>query len=174
MPRAQGLRKSWLQEMLASANLDRAGLRRIAFGPILARRGSSRMLRIIAHAALLASALALGACGFADSRAPVPEFMRMKEAEQPPPESPPTSNASCASRSNSSSSARPIRVRCMSPHPIVRCGDRVGQLASELTSATGSPLGPQTYIVTISGGKVVDRRRAEADDICGSESYEPI
>ena len=43
------------------------------------------MLRIIAHAALLAGALALGACGFADSRAPVPEFMRMKEAEQPPP-----------------------------------------------------------------------------------------
>jgi hypothetical protein len=47
------------------------------------------MLRIISHAALLGGALALGACGFADSRAPVPEFMRMKEAEQPPPEAPP-------------------------------------------------------------------------------------
>jgi hypothetical protein len=47
------------------------------------------MLRIFAHAALLIGALALGACGFADSRAPVPEFMRMKEAEQPPPEAPP-------------------------------------------------------------------------------------
>ncbi len=47
------------------------------------------MLRIIPHAALFAGALALGACGFADSRAPVPEFMRMKEPEQPPPEAPP-------------------------------------------------------------------------------------
>ncbi|MGY4461900.1 hypothetical protein [Bradyrhizobium sp. LB13.1] len=47
------------------------------------------MLRIIAQAVLLAGVLALGACGFADSRAPVPEFMRIKEAEQAPPESPP-------------------------------------------------------------------------------------
>ena len=47
------------------------------------------MLRIIANAALLAGALALGGCGFADSRAPVPEFMRMKETEQPPPEAAP-------------------------------------------------------------------------------------
>jgi len=41
------------------------------------------MLRIVAHAALLASALALGSCGFADSRAPVPEFMRLKETAAP-------------------------------------------------------------------------------------------
>ena len=47
------------------------------------------MLRIVAHVALLAGALALGACGFADSRAPVPDFMRLKEADQPPPEPPP-------------------------------------------------------------------------------------
>ena len=45
---------------------------------------------------------------------------------------------------------------------------------AQLTSATGSMLGTQIYIVTISGGKVIDRRRAEADDICGTETYEPI
>jgi hypothetical protein len=45
---------------------------------------------------------------------------------------------------------------------------------AQLTSATGSALGLQTYIVTINGGKIIDRRRAEADDICESESYEPI
>jgi hypothetical protein len=38
----------------------------------------------------------------------------------------------------------------------------------------GKPLGPQTYRVTISGGAIVDRRRAEADDSCASETYEPV
>ena len=35
------------------------------------------------------AALALAACGFADSRAPVPGFMRLKDADPPPPELPP-------------------------------------------------------------------------------------
>ncbi len=47
-------------------------------------------------------------------------------------------------------------------------------MRAQLTSATGAPLGAQTYLVSINGGKVVDRRRAEADDICGTETYEPI
>ena len=34
-------------------------------------------------------ALALAGCGFADSRSPVPEFMRNKATEPPPPEPPP-------------------------------------------------------------------------------------
>jgi len=59
------------------------------------------MPRIIVHAVLMAGwALVLAGCGMADSRSPVPEFMR--------------------------------------------------------------------------NGAIIDRRRAEADDNCGSESYEPI
>ena len=34
-------------------------------------------------------AIALAGCGLADSRSPVPEFMRNKAAEPPPPEAPP-------------------------------------------------------------------------------------
>jgi len=45
---------------------------------------------------------------------------------------------------------------------------------AELISATGQPLGIQTYRVTISGGVITDRRRAEADDNCISETFEPI
>ncbi|MGT2434714.1 hypothetical protein ACU4GH_01370 [Bradyrhizobium betae] len=57
----------------------------------------------------------------------------------------------------------------------MRCAARLTScVRAQLTSATGTSLGAQTYIVTISGGKVVDRRRAEADDICGTETYEPI
>ena len=36
-------------------------------------------------------ALLLAGCGFADSRSPVPEFMRTKAIDPPPPEPPPTS-----------------------------------------------------------------------------------
>jgi hypothetical protein len=32
----------------------------------------------------------------------------------------------------------------------------------------------QTYLATISGGVIHDRRRVEADDNCGSETYEAI
>ena len=134
------------------------------------------MLRIIAHAALLAGALALGACGFADSRAPVPEFMRMKEAEQPPPEPPPDVKRVVREQIDVVfvTTSYPREVHVAPPHHEVRGPGWTACVRAQLTSATGTALGTQTYIVTITGGKVVDRRRAEADDICGSEIYEPI
>jgi SH3-like domain-containing protein len=134
------------------------------------------MLRIIAQAALLAGVLALGACGFADSRAPVPEFMRIKEAEQAPPESPPDVKRVVREQIEFVflSTSNPREVHVATPHREVRGPGWTACVRAQLTSATGSALGAQTYIVTITGGKVVDRRRAEADDICGSESYEPI
>jgi hypothetical protein len=45
---------------------------------------------------------------------------------------------------------------------------------AELTSATGQPLGTQTYRIIISGGAIIDRRRAEAEDNCASETYQPV
>ena len=134
------------------------------------------MFRIIAHATLLASALALGGCGFADSRAPVPEFMRMKEAEQPPPEAAPDVKRVVREQIDAVflTTSYPRAVHVAMPHREVRGPGWTACVRAELTSATGTSLGAQTYIVTISGGKVVDRRRAEADDICGSEAYAPI
>jgi hypothetical protein len=134
------------------------------------------MLRIIAHAALLVGALALGACGFADSRAPVPEFMRMKEAEQPPPEPPPDVKRVVREQIDVVflNTSYPREVHVASPLREVRGPGWTACVRAQLTSATGTALGAQTYIVTITGGKVIDRRRAEADDICGSEVYEPI
>ncbi|WFU43864.1 hypothetical protein QA640_16310 [Bradyrhizobium sp. CB82] len=134
------------------------------------------MLRIIAHAALLAGALALGACGFADSRAPVPEFMRMKDAERPPPEPPPDVKKIVREQLEVvfTAASYPREVQVAPPHHEVRGLGWTSCVRAQLTSATGTALGTQTYIVTISADKVVDRRRAEADDICGSETYEPI
>ena len=45
---------------------------------------------------------------------------------------------------------------------------------ADVVSATGKPIGTQTFRVAISGGEIVDRRRAEDDDNCETESYEPI
>lgn len=134
------------------------------------------MLRIIVHAALLAGALALGACGFADSRAPVPEFMRMKEAEQPPPEATPDVKRLVREQIDFVflTTSNPHEVHVAPPHHEVRGPGWTACVRAQLTSATGSSLGLQTYVVTIVGGKVVDRRRAEEVDICGTETYEPI
>jgi hypothetical protein len=134
------------------------------------------MFRIVAHAALFAGALALGACGFADSRAPLPEFMRMKEAEQPPPEPPPDVRKVVREQLDVVflATSYPREVEVAPPHREVRGLGWTSCVRAQLTSATGTALGIQTYIVTISGGRVVDRRRAEADDICASESYQPI
>jgi hypothetical protein len=134
------------------------------------------MFRIVAHLALVAGALALGACGIADSRAPVPEFMRLKEAEQQPPEPPPDVKRVVREQIDVVflNTSYPREVHVAAPHREVRGPGWTACVRARLTSATGSALGAQTYIVTITGGKVVDRRRAEADDICGSESYEPI
>src|SRR5712672_3158576 len=47
-------------------------------------------MRRVVHGALIAgAALALAGCGFADSRSSVPEFMRIKAGDPPPPEPPP-------------------------------------------------------------------------------------
>ncbi len=134
------------------------------------------MLRIVAHLGLVAAAMALGACGFADSRAPLPEFMRMKEAEPPPPEPPPDVKRVVREQIDIVfvPTSRPREVQVATPHRELRGSGWTACVRAQLTSATGSALGAQTFIVTITTGKVVDRRRAEADDICGSETYEPI
>jgi hypothetical protein len=134
------------------------------------------MLRIVSHAAWLTVALALGGCGLAESRAPVPEFMRLKEADPAPPEPPPDVRKVVREQLEFVfvTTSNPREVQVALPHHEVRGTGWTACVRAQLTSATGTPLGTQTYIVTISGGKVIDRRRAEADDICGTESYQPI
>jgi hypothetical protein len=47
-------------------------------------------------------------------------------------------------------------------------------VTAELNSATGKPLGMQTYRITIEDGTIQDRRHVETDDDCASEIYQPI
>ena len=135
------------------------------------------MRRIIVHAALMAGGLLLLAgCGIADSHSPVPEFMRVKVSEPPPPEPPPDVRQLVHERLDSVfvSTSNPRQVRVSSPRHEIHGSGWTACVKAELTSAMGKPLGAQTYRITISGGVIIDRRRAEADDNCASETYEPV
>ena len=135
------------------------------------------MRRTIIDAALIAAgALALGACGFADSRSPVPEFMRAKADDPPPPEPAPDIRQLVRKDLDSvfAAGSHPRQVRVSPPRSDPHGPGWTACVEAELDSATGRPLGTQTYRITIGGGVIVDRRRVEAADSCASESFEPI
>jgi hypothetical protein len=135
------------------------------------------MRRIIVYAALTAGgALVLAGCGIADSRSPVPEFMRGKASEPPPPEPPPDVRRLVRERLESvfTTTSYPRQVRVSPPQHDLRGSDWLACVRAELTSVNGKPLGTETYRITISGGGIIDRRRAEVGDNCASETYEPI
>jgi hypothetical protein len=136
------------------------------------------MRRIVVYMALMAGgAIVLGGCGIADSRSPVPEFMRAKASDPPPPE--PSPDVKQLVRKNLDSvfiaSSAPHDVRVSAPRRELQGSGWTACVKAELTSAMGKPLGTQTYRITISTGIILDRRRLEADDDnCESEAFEPI
>jgi hypothetical protein len=136
------------------------------------------MRRIIVQAALiLGGALLLAGCGIADSRSPVPEFMRGKATEPPPPEAPPEVRRLVRENLDSlfSAASKPNHLRVSPPRREVEGAGWTACVKAELTSVMGKPLGTQTYRITISGGMITDRRRVEADENnCASERFEPI
>jgi hypothetical protein len=85
-------------------------------------------------------ALVLTGCGFADVRSPVPEFMRAKEAEPPPPEAPPDvrllvhDNLDAVFVANS----LPHDVRVSAPHHEARGTGWTACVRAEVNSATAS------------------------------------
>jgi hypothetical protein len=136
------------------------------------------MRRVVFYMALMASgAVLLAGCGLADSRSPVPDFMRAKASDPPAPEPPP--DVKQLVRKNLDSvfiaSSAPHDVRVSPPRRDPRGSGWIACVKAELTSAMGKPLGTQTYRVNISTGIIIDRRRLEADDDnCESENFEPI
>src|ERR1700687_1198464 len=133
------------------------------------------MGRIVIYAVLMAGS-ALAGCGIADSRAPVPEFMRAKANDPPPSEPPPIVEQLVREQLDSVfvASSNPQKVRVSSPRHDLRGLGWTACVRAELTSATGKPLGEGTYRITINGGGIVDRRRAAPEDTCTFESYRPI
>jgi hypothetical protein len=144
----------------------------------LSARGTKRAMgRVLVYMALMAAAaFALAGCGFTDARSPVPEFMRARAPEPPPPEAPPDVRRIVAEKLDSvfTAASQPRQVRVSPPRHDLRGSGWTACVKAETTSVTGKPLGTQTYRITITDGVVSDRRQIEADDICVGESYEPI
>lgn len=135
------------------------------------------MRRIVIHIALVAgAALVLAGCGFADIRAPVPEFMRAKVPDPPPLEPPPNLKRILKEKLDSVfvAASQPTNVRVSEPRPNLRGAGWTACVKAEIVSVTGKPLGTQTYRIEIADGMIADRRQIEPEDTCISESYEPI
>jgi hypothetical protein len=134
------------------------------------------MRRVIVYTALMAGgALALAGCGIADSRSPVPEFMRAR-ASEPPPEPPPDIKRLVRDKMDAvfAAASYPRHVQVSPPRRDPHGPDWTACVRADLTSVNGKPLGTQTYRATISGGVIIDRRHVEDGDSCASENYEPI
>jgi len=135
------------------------------------------MRRILVQVVLLTGlALALSACGFADMRAPLPEFMRAKTPDPASPEPPPDVKRLMHENMETvfTSASQPSRVRVSTPRREPAGLNWTACVRADLNSVMGKPLGTQTYRLIISGNTIVDRRRVEEDDNCASEAYDPI
>jgi len=116
----------------------------------------------------------LASCA-ADSHSSVPEFLRV-QASEPPPEPPPDVKQMVRDKLDSVfvPTSYPQQVQVSPPHHDVRGPGWTACVKAEVTSATGKPLGIQTYRITISDGVIADRKRVGDEDNCVSETYEPI
>ena len=134
------------------------------------------MRRVVVHVALMVGgALVLAGCGLAESRSPVPEFMRNKAPEPPPLEAPPDVKRLVRENLDTlfSTASKPRNVRVSPPYREVRGPGWTACVRADVLSVIGKPLS-MTYRIIISRGLITDRRRAEADDTCASETYEPV
>jgi len=134
-------------------------------------------MRVFVHVGLIAGgAMMLAACA-ADSRSPLPEFLRAQASEPVPPLEPPPDVKQMVREKLDSvfvATSNPQQVRVSPPHHDVRGPGWTACVRAEVTSATGKPLGVQTYRITISDGVISDRKRVGDEDNCVSETYEPI
>jgi hypothetical protein len=135
------------------------------------------MWRDIIHTVLIAGgALMLAGCGIADSRSPLPEFLRAKASDPPPLEAPPDVKQLVREKLDSVfvAQSNPQQVQVSPARHDLRGLGWTACVKADLTNAVGKPLGSETYRITINNGVILDRHRAEAEDTCASESYQPI
>ena len=123
---------------------------------------------------VVAGAMMLAACA-ADRHSALPEFMRA-QASEPPPDPAPDVKRIVRDKLDSVflSTSYPQNVRVSPPLHEVRGQGWTACVRAEVMSATGTPLGIQTYRITISDGEIADRKRVGDEDNCASEKYERI
>jgi hypothetical protein len=102
--------------------------------------------------------------------------MRAKAADPPPLEQVPDVRSMVREKLDQVFVAQssPQNVQVSEPRHELRGLGWSACVKAELTSATGKPLGEETYRISINGGVIVDRRRALPEDNCATESYQPV
>lgn len=130
----------------------------------------ARML-VVAGAAIL-----LAGCGMADSHANLPKFMR--EAEPPPRQQGAAPDVKQLVRDNVASifvaSAHASNIAVSPPRRDPRGPGWIACVKANVSGMSNQAIGLQTYVVFIEGGRIWNRHRADADDKCDAESYEPL
>jgi len=133
------------------------------------------MWRVAGSVLAMAGAVALAACS-ADSHAPLPKILRTDEA--PPRQLDPEPDVKRLVRDRLdqvfTAASHPRRVQVSPPRRELHGPGWTVCVRAELTSITGRSLGTQTYLATIAGGVILDRRRAGPEHNCASETYEAI
>jgi hypothetical protein len=135
------------------------------------------MGRIVFHIGLmLAGTLTLAGCGMADSHSSMPEFLRVKEGGPPPLEPPPDVKQLVRDHLDSvfMASSAPHDVQVSPARHNLRGPGWIACVKADLNSATGKPLGMQTYRIDIEEGVILDRQRDEDSDSCACESFERL
>ena len=123
----------------------------------------------------MGAAALLSACA-ADSHSALPQFLRAQAAAPLPPEAAPDVKQLVHDKLDSVfvPTSHPRRVRVSTASHDAQGHGWTACVRAEVDSATGKPLGSQTYRIIIADGTILDRRRVDADDNCASENYEPI
>jgi hypothetical protein len=135
------------------------------------------MWRVAVLVVMMAGVAAtLAGCGSADSHATLPKFMLAPERQPQQADPEPDVKQLVRDKLDSvfTAASHPRHVRVSPPRRELNGPGWTVCVKAEVTSVVGRSLGTQTYLATISGGIILDRRRVEADDNCGSETYEGI
>ncbi|MET4347080.1 hypothetical protein ABIC08_007703 [Bradyrhizobium sp. RT9b] len=105
----------------------------------------------------------------------MPAFMRASEPAayvEPAPNIPDVVRNELATLFVDGSSPRNIAVTDARRDP--RSQQWTACLKADVNSVTGSSLGPQAYLIVVSGNRIVDRRRIDLDGQCSLGPFKPI
>jgi hypothetical protein len=130
----------------------------------------------LSFAALSLAALALSNCGLADSHSTfVPQAFRAPEPPLPQVEMPDVRALVLAEPNGLFlQSANPTNIRISQPQPTVSGVSWIACVKANVMGISGNAINDQMLQIEISGGKIRDRRRADASSPCLSAMYEPL
>src|SRR5882724_10368626 len=137
----------------------------------------ARMSFIFARVHVVAgAAIILAGCGMADSHSSLPKVFRQPEQQAREPEPPP--DVKRLVRDNIASvfaaSAHPSDISVSPPRHDLHGSGWTACIKASVMGMSNHSIGTQTFVVAIENDKIWNRHRANIDDSCDSQTYEPL